>query len=241
MTLKLSATSIKDYLACPQRFWYRVKNSKSAKVNKHIIFGRIVHEAIEKITDDQKSLSEANEFAWSEWNNIAENTFARGATRPPKSFSRMLGNYYYEIRPKLPKKQPNYTEQFFDLPYKSFKDVRIIGKIDKIAGLHVYDWKTGATTPTKYQLHDIQFYLYEWAYKQMYGRAPKVFYGHLNDAKLIEIPFIDELRHNLFSLIEKIIEDANKPSVRVPGYQCNNCFFRELCFSELEVGIGLEY
>jgi CRISPR/Cas system-associated exonuclease Cas4 (RecB family) len=241
--LRLSASSIKDYLECPKRFWYRTYQREKAKVSNHVVFGSIVHEAIEEFDDGK----EAVKWALSQWDErmTPEFEFAEmGVPKPPKSFTKMLGNYYTKIVPVLPDEKPYEKELFFEVPWERtpLSNVVIIGKIDLIAGLNIYDWKTGNRKPSKYILQDFQFYLYEWAYEKMYGRRPKVHYGYLNAGELIPINMNDELRNDVGNTIESVIYNIKEENYhRVTGYQDGNCFYRDHCYSEMEVGIGLEY
>ena len=240
MKLRLSASSIKDYLECPKRFWYRTYKRDKSKVSNHVVFGSIVHEAIEEFEDGK----DAVKWAVKEWAErmTPEYEFAeiKQVPKPPKSFTKMLGNYYTKIVPMLPTEEPQETEFFFEVPWAD--DVIILGKIDLIAGLNIFDWKTGARTPTKYQLQDFQFYLYEWAYEKMYGERPKVYYGYLNSGDLIPIGMNDQLREGVGEIIDGVIANIkNESYYRVTGYHCWNCFYRDHCYGEMEVGIGLEY
>ena len=235
--IRLSATSIKDYLECPQRFWYRTHASESAKLSGHVIFGSIVHEAIEKFDEPGPAVK----WAFDEWGERTGGSFAKGATRLPrgKDFSEFLGNYFFEIEPNLPKDELNEVEHFFRLPWSD--NVEILGKMDRIIGSNVYDWKTGTRKPDQYVLQDIQFYIYEWAYEIIYGHRPTLFYGHLKGSEVINIDLKDKMREHIPEIINRIVADINKPSYRITGYHCGNCFYNEICYDEMEIGIGLKY
>lgn len=248
MKLRLSASSIKDYSECPKRFWYRTWQKDKARVSDHVVFGSIVHEAIEKFDD----ANEAVKWSVEEWNNrmTPEFEFAeiKDVPKPPKSFTKMLGNYYTKIVPELPLDDPQKTELFFEIPWSKTEiddietEIIIIGKIDKVAGSNVYDWKTGARLPSKYVMHDFQFYLYDWAYSMLYGKKPKVYYGHLNTGDLFPVEINDYLRNDMASTIWQVVDSIKAEHFqRLAGFQCNSCFYRDFCWGEMEVGIGLEY
>jgi len=238
--IRLSATSIKDYLECPQRFWYRTNRPEKAVFSKHVIFGGIVHEAIEKFDEPGPAV----DWAFDQWDERAGGHFAKRASRPPKDFSRMLGNYYFTIAPKLKAERIDKTEYFFRIPWTYWnKDekIEIVGKWDRIIDSKLIDWKTSGYRPSQYQLHDIQFYTYEWAYEAIFGERPEIYYGFLQDAELIKIDMKDVLRKNYFTVVNRILDNINKPSFRVTGYQCKECFYRNICFTEMETGVVLEY
>lgn len=229
---------MKDYLACPKRFWYRANRPETAKLNKHVVFGSIVHEAIELI-EQHKYLKEVIQWSEEEWDKRSGSNFAKGANKPPKSFSKMLTNYFDKIRTEFPKDVNALVEHFFDIKWND--KVNIVGKIDYIAGHSIYDWKSGARKPSPYQLQDLQFYVYEWAYRELYGREPKVYYGFLNEGELLPVEIKDELKNTLPIIIDRIIEDVDKIPYRVAGYQCRDCFYREICYSEMDFGTSFEY
>ena len=113
--IRLSQSSIKDFLECSQRFWYRTNMKEMAKVNKHVVFGSIAHEAIEKFTEPGPAI----QWAWAEWDKRMGGPYTK-SKKPPrgKCFSRMLGNYFYTIVPKIQGKKMNKIEHFFRLPWE---------------------------------------------------------------------------------------------------------------------------
>jgi CRISPR/Cas system-associated exonuclease Cas4 (RecB family) len=243
MTIRLSATSIKDYLECPKRFWYRTYKKEQARVSKHVTFGSIVHEALEQFDNTKDAIAWSND----QWAERMSGDFVDlvDLPKPPKSFNKMFKNYYEKILPELPVEEPQHTELFFEERWDAWdgdEDVLIIGKIDKIAGLNVYDWKTGSRSPSKYTLQDFQFYLYDWAYTRMFGRTPNVYYGYLNGGDVIPIEMNDYLRQDVPNIINRVLNDLKAENYhRVTGYQCGNCFYKDFCYGEMEVGVGLEF
>jgi CRISPR/Cas system-associated exonuclease Cas4 (RecB family) len=55
MNVYLSASSIKDFMACPQKVLYRIKKPFPEVKNKEMIIGNIAHSAIEKGWHDKKA------------------------------------------------------------------------------------------------------------------------------------------------------------------------------------------
>jgi len=228
---RLSATSIGDFLECPQRFWYRTHHPEAAKLSDHVIFGGIVHEAIEKFDNFDDALA----WALKEWElRSQDGNFMpdKQVKKPPKSFKRMLENYYKQIEPMI---EGGEKEMFFSFPWNGrTEEIKIIGKMDRVTDTAVYDWKTSGRKPSKYQLHSIQFYIYAWAYRNIYGRDAEVYYGYLNGGDLIRIDIKPALVDNVTETIEYVIENMDKDPIRICGYQCSNCFYREICFAQLE-------
>jgi CRISPR/Cas system-associated exonuclease Cas4 (RecB family) len=234
---RLSATSINDFLECPQRFWYRTNHPEASKVSDHVVFGGVVHDAIEKFDN----LDEALDWSLTEWDIKSQSgNFMpdKQVKKPPKSFKRMLKNYYNVIEPEI---DGGEKEVFFRLPWKgTTEEIEVLGKMDRVTD-SVYDWKTGARKPSKYQLHALQFYLYAWAYEKIHGRPPKaVYYGFLNSGSIIEVDIKPILMENVESTIDYVIENMDKDPIRVVGYQCSGCFYKEICFAQLD-GVWAPY
>lgn len=212
----------------------------AAKVNKHVVFGGIVHKAIEKFTEAGPAVN----WAWDEWDKEMSGPYIK-RKRPPKDFNRMLGNYFLTIAPKIQGKKMNKIEHFFRLPWEHWngdEEVQILGKIDRISDEDVYDWKTGTRRPAYNQLQDIQFYFYEWAYEKEFGQRPtNIYYGLLQTAELIKVEMKDELRSNLITLTNYVLDNLNREKCRNIGYQCGSCFYKDTCFSEIDIGVGLKY
>lgn len=231
--IKLSASSIQDYVECRKRFWYRIHKSSEAIQSDNMIFGSIIHEAVEKFDD----ISLAREFFWKEWNSVKSQSFLPDVDSPPKDVERILNGYYNKILPKIPKDENSKRELFFEVPWgenQFGEKVEIIGKIDRIADNVIYDWKTTSSRPSQYVLQSIQFYVYHYAYEQLYNKYPDgIYYGHLYTGSLYPVELKKSLIDNLQVLIEDISNNINN-FYRITGYQCSRCMFRDICYRELE-------
>lgn len=235
--LYLSASSISDYYECGKRFWYRT-NMPEAKVESDaMISGSIIHEAIERFDN----LKEAEEWAYDSWNDKTKATFADGIKRKPKNFHDLLNIYYNKVVPQLVNGETQ-KEYFFKLPYNKLSGVTILGKIDRLTytseGPVVYDWKTAYYPPDQSTLQSLQFYVYDWAVKQLTGEDSKVIYGHLSSGTLYEVELKDSLKENLLNVIDQMIyevlEMPHKQDNRIVGYHCKGCPFQLVCFSQVD-------
>lgn len=229
---RLSATSINDFLECPQRFWFRTNHPEASKVSDHVTFGGVVHDAIEKFDN----VDDALEWSLKEWPiRSQDGNFMpdKQAKKPPKSFKRQLGNYYKLIEPQI---DGGDKEVFFRLPwYSGSENLEILGKMDRVTDTAVYDWKTGGRKPSKFQRHGIQFYLYAWAFEKLYDGVPKnVYYGALNSGSLIPLDIKPRLMQNMGDTINYVVDNMDKEPIRAVGYQCFGCFYKEICFAQLD-------
>lgn len=233
--IRLSASSIKDFLECPQRFWYRHNKPETKIESDHMILGSIIHEAIEKFDSEMTAVVWANE----EWDKEVKNAFAEKVKKPPKNIDKLLGNYYNKIVPKL-ENVGVIKEEFFDVPwgYLGKEEIRLIGKMDRISGNSVYDWKSSSRRPSKYVLQDIQFYIYALAYDKLFNRLPdNIYYGHLYTGNLYDVELKDEMLYvTLPEIIIRVAEQHTLPPFRVTGFHCQWCIFNEICFNDMDNG-----
>jgi len=219
--LFLSVSAIKDYLVCPKIYWYRVHKKSTFVPDEYITRGNVVHKAIEVYNN----FEDAMKFVKTSY----------PYSTPPGEIQTMLYNYYTDIEPQLPDKRD--VERTFKLVWSD--DVYLVGKIDRITPTSIYDWKTAIKPPDAYELQDMQFYIYWWAYRHIFKREPSVFYGHLYSGKLLPIDINEEMWYNIERLVNEIIgrlTDENSFYPRLFGYRCKRCFYKGVCLSDYELG-----
>lgn len=230
--LYLSVSALKDYLTCPKIYWYRVHKKQAFVPNRYILRGNVVHEALEKADNEDDAIIIVNKLYRD--NNNYTNVSAQDEVEAIK----MIHNYYTLIEPKLEKRNPNTVEKMFKIPWK--EDVYLVGKIDRIDldANSLYDWKTAMTAPDNYDLQDMQFYMYTWAYEVMYRKKPSVYYGHLYSGRLFPIDIHDDMWYNIKRLIDKTIIQLTTDEFypRLFGYKCKRCFYKGVCWSDYELG-----
>lgn len=231
--LYLSATGIKDFLDCPKRLKYRKENPESAVINNNVIFGGIVHSAIELFDSYDDSL----EYSLAEWHKRKnENSFTDKESKPPKSFRKMLKGYYEGILPQI-------NPDGFEVAQKEVKarhvapfdqNIMLIGKFDRIQGGKVWDWKTSMKPPDIYDLQDFQFYFYDYLYSLIYNIKPEIYYGYLYGGSVHRAEFNETMRKNTINIIKDVAQQlyANTDH-RITGYQCRGCFYKGICYNEM--------
>lgn len=226
--LYLSASSMKDFMDCSYRFYLRREHKDSAEITDDIIFGRIVHEAIEKYDDEEHAVAWAND-EWEREKSEGNASFVTIVREPPKSFRVQLSNYYNKIVPLLGPRATALVEWKFE--YIWAPNVWIIGKMDRIDNDIIYDWKTGNRLPDKYTLRDFQFYLYYLMYGKIFKRAPRaVVYGHLATGQLLPLDINEELVYNASRLVDRVVADiTERPAERRFGYHCKSCLYKTKC------------
>jgi hypothetical protein len=159
MTVYLSASSINDFIKCPQKVLYRIKKTVPEVKSKEMIIGLIAHSAIEHgWKDKERALSIID-------SEVKKNKLSK-SDRTNLSF--MMDIFFLNFRDKLGDKdliEYNFKISLYD-------DVFIVGKMDRISGGNLYDWKSGSKLPSRLG-NDVQCIIYEWAYEKIFSAKPK--------------------------------------------------------------------
>lgn len=231
--MHLSASAIKDYLECPQKFEYRLQKAE-AEPNAYFVRGIAVHETLEQ--EDIVTAQEAKGYFFKLFSTLVEEQkpefpYRLNFTKMVVQSNQMLENYYNKINVNEPPIKE--TELFFNVVVN---DIEYVGKIDQIRGNSVYDWKTTIKSLDKYtRLADYQFTLYGLAYKELYGELPEhIYYGHLYEGKLHDLKRTEEDYEYLESVAGQIIFSVeNDIFPRAYGkYRCGFCQYKHLCFGK---------
>lgn len=224
--IKISASLIKDYLSCSQRAFYRLYEPQESIETEYMAMGTVVHNAIEKYWDNyERAFEYVNEQL--ELLNLPEDLDTRRVGLSLKNFFNTFTPFLTDM---------DKIEEYFKIPFK--KGVYLTGKLDRVTwdGI-IFDWKTSFKVPDSID-NDIQFIMYHYAYRKLYGKLPeKVYYVSLPKNKMVEfIPRKEYLNHFEQVLIPNIVEAIKKKMfVREGLYTgaCDNCQFQTVCFKEL--------
>lgn len=228
--IRLSASLLKDFLACPRKVYYRINASGQEVQTNEMAVGSIVHEVIEKNWNNEKT---AYELSANLIRNYGLPDEQEKANKMIASFFAMFPKDFFNDKDKI--------ESYFKIPYR--KDVVLTGKIDRIHDGIVYDWKTGKAPPDDIN-KDPQFILYYLAYKRLFNEEPKTLcYVSLANKKIYyfsPIPqIIDEFENKLIPDIVSSIKSNNFPREGLFEYKIcerdpkHKCPFKDLCWGEL--------
>lgn len=230
--LYLSVSALKDYLTCPKIYWYRVHKKQTFIPDRYIFRGNVVHEAIEKSSNEEDAIIIVNKLYRD------NNKYTDSRVQDELESVKMIHNYYTLIEPHLEKRNINNVEKMFKIPWK--QNVYLVGKIDRIDSIShkIYDWKTAMTIPDAYELQDMQFYVYCWAYEMLNQKKPEIYYGHLYSGRLFPIDIHNDMWYNIRQLIDKTIIQLTTDEFypRLFGYKCKRCFYKGVCWSDYELG-----
>lgn len=225
--IKLSASLIKDFLVCPGKAYYRVYQPEQAEQTNAMTVGTIVHEIIETCwMDRDKAINKIDE-------KINEYNIYTGADKIYKC----INNFFEMFSGVLT--EEDIIEQYFKIPYKD--DVFLTGRIDRIHNTVIFDWKTSSSEPDDIT-KDIQFILYDLAYKKLYGKPPgAVVYVSLMKKKLHHYEpnpiIVSEFENHIIPHVIESIREKKFTRTGLFGYKsCLFCSFSNACHTDL----GLE-
>ena len=129
----LSASSIKDFISCERKYWYRRFASDVAEPTEAIARGSAVHKVIEKYWDDpDKGFEFLNSFSKREFDLVKA--------------QKAMDSFYANFRNLLG--EGELIEHKFKIDFG--KGVKLIGVFDRVLPTGViFDWKTNRSLPYK--------------------------------------------------------------------------------------------
>lgn len=213
MSIFISASLLEDYISCNKKVYFRLNKSEEQVQNKEMIIGEIVHSAIEKY--------------WELWPAatgyvIGEVKNRLNGDRESERFALdCIKTYFLNFRQHLTYQDK--IETRFKIPWD--KDTYIVGKMDRISNGNIFDWKTSRTPPTNIS-NNVQFILYDWAYRHMFKvQATGVYYGALTSGSLIRY---SENKLASTALLTELIPEVIG-AIKNKTYTMNG-IFRKACF-----------
>lgn len=232
MAVYLSASGIKDFIVCPQRVLYRIKKPFPSIPNKEMIVGEVTHEVIEKGWKDRK-------LAMSLVEKIGYNKNLLSADIENIKF--FVDIFFLNFAHHL--KEDDLIEYSFKI--NLYDDVFIVGKMDRISGGNIFDWKTSSRPPKKLD-NDVQSIIYDYAYEVIFKeKARSVNVASLS--KGILIPYMASELHEreIFDkIIPKMIRTIRNEQYERQGlfnHSCFRCSYKEGCLGGIDVVAGSEF
>jgi ATP-dependent helicase/DNAse subunit B len=216
--IKLSASSIKDWLQCPARYYYRVNYPESSIPTEGMALGTVVHKVIED-----------------NWNNVdngilqAEELIKEYGIKNKQKVFNCLDNFYYNYSLLL--FENDRIEEYFK--YKVDTDCELVGKMDRISNGVIYDWKTTSSV-TSFIDNDPQFIIYYTAYKKLFNKNPiAVYYINLADNRVVQFKPSEYIEILYNEIIPSMIKGINQSDFYKKGlfdkFSCRNCNFKKIC------------
>lgn len=223
--IHLSPSSIKDYLTCTKRFYYRYNFSELGIQTEAMAVGNLIHKVIESYWNDSAAGYNSLDKMLVEFNvnpiNLKKIRFCLDV---------FYSSYVGMLTP-----EDGIEESF---KFKHPLDVQITGRFDRrVPNSNILiDWKTGDKVPYTIN-NDIQFILYHIAYKKLYNKTPVIYMINLPKNKVVSYThtfrYEDELMNQIIPDIVDNMKEAK--SYTRGGYYnnaCGNCIFKQACWEE---------
>jgi CRISPR/Cas system-associated exonuclease Cas4 (RecB family) len=225
MSIYLSASSIKDFIACPRKVMYRVKKTVEPISSTEMGMGTVVHKALELGW-------RTRDVAYAIMKDEAKKAGMKKADTYTMEFC--LDMFFLNFRDLV--REDDLIEWNFKLPL--YDDVFIVGKVDRISNGNVFDWKTGQTATNL--SYDIQCIIYDWAYQKQFNKsASSICIGALKKGELIPYHknslYVDEVFNNIIPrMIRTIKNEWWEERLGLFNHSCFRCPYRIGCLEKKE-------
>lgn len=221
----LSASSIKDYMVCPTRLYFRKNHSENSVSTDEQGVGLAVHKTTEEKWKERDKTYE----------QLIITQYNLNDDKLVSHYNRCMSNFYRSFSPLLSKE--DFIEYHFNLKFN--KDITIVGKIDRLNSKtgSVIDWKTSNVLPLDLS-NDPQFIIYHWAVKEIFGLNPSVLLVNLARNKTLSYKphkgFTDVLFNEVVPSIAKTVDKGIYPRHGLfKKSACDSCSFKETCWKDL--------
>lgn len=224
MAIYISASMIDDFISCNKMVYYRINKSEVALQSRSMVVGEVVHSAIETFWNDE---GKAIDFSIKQINERLPND-NQSVAKAVKCTENFFSNFRIHLS------DDDEIEKKFRIQYD--KDVYIVGRMDRVSRQSVFDWKT-SERPKLDVSKDVQFIIYDWAYKQLYNKTASVYYASLSTGNLVRYSKNDIAHKVLFEDIIPQLITAIKAKDFTPNgvfrRACFNCQYSESCLKEI--------
>ena len=222
MPVYLSASSIADFVRCPQMVFYRINKPFPTSLTRESIMGEVVHKVVEKAWNDRSKATQL--FA----QLCREN---RATQSEVTNYGFALDLFFLNFASQLTTEDT--IEYSFKVPL--YDDVFIVGKMDRISKGRIYDWKTGNVS--KNTSSNVQCIIYEYAYEALFKKKPdEVLIASLKDGQIYPYMRNEFYRKELFEgVIPAMIQSLrnnNFSRMGVFSNSCARCYYKSGCLKE---------
>ncbi len=221
--------------ACPYAAFLRYEAGLRGPTTKHLALGNAVHLALEEGHKAPAwNYDAVSKIFLKEFTRIINDESVFITWPEVKKFEAdgisMISIYDSMLEDKTIE-PPEEIEYEFELP---FKDILIVGRIDRMMKGEVTDYKTGQKEPDPWFLrHNLQFTVYAWAHQEKYGFLPRdIYWHHLRNGKRLRTERTQADIDGLKVMLQNAIDMQDKDiRYRVFHEQvCNWCDFKgEIC------------
>lgn len=224
MSIHISYSLLAEYLSCQRKPLYRIQFPELFIPNKEMVIGSAVHSALEKHSDDYRS---AVNYAinYLDLNSLNDRDNAGFAIK-------CLDNFFENFSQHL--KVTDAIEYKFKIALAD--GIFLVGKIDRISDKKLFDWKTTRNPPSRL-FNDLQFIIYNWAYRRTFGEPPIAnYYGALSTGNLVQHVGTEDAEIYVFNeIIPQVIHNIKDNIFPHTGFftkACYRCPYKDTCLKE---------
>lgn len=219
MSIYLSASSIADFIQCSQKVLYRRTKPFPELKSKDMILGSILHSALEKGWNNRER---AYSIIRSEAK--AEGLLKSDVVNLEFKVDLFFLNFAHLVGPD------DLIEYNFKLAL--YDDVFIVGKMDRISGGNVLDWKSGKVSSRLGG--DVQCIIYDYAFRNIFGKTPNsICLASLSTGDLV--PYVEdklcvrEVFDNAIPNMIRTIKNNTYWRMGLFNHACFRCPFKVGC------------
>lgn len=238
--MEISYTMLHSLMECEYSYYLRYVERVPIRESSASVYGTAVHRAIKTAYDNDLPRDDWAKLFKSEWVALTSSkdivfAYDNEYLKKFKDGQKMMLDYYDTFVAKT-KKPPKMLEYFFgrDKAVMLGNHV-IIGVLDQIdARDRVIDYKTGVK-PTQAKLDlDLQFTMYSYAFRQLFGREEGgLILRHLGTMKDMKTKRTEDDFELLREEVDKVERRLKgKIFVRNLGRNCASCYFIEHCLGK---------
>lgn len=225
MSIYLSASSIADFIKCPQKVLYRLKKTVPMVESKAMYVGSAVHLALEKGWNNR---DKAQSIGRSEGKS-------KGLAKADLTNIEFYIDMFF-LNFKQYVSDGDLIEHHFKVPLHD--DVFLVGKMDRVSKGNIYDWKTGSSFSKKTE-SDVQCIIYEYAYERLFSKKPAsvciaaLGKGEIYPYKRDEL-YVAEIFNNIIPRMIKTIKNGSYERLGLFNHSCFMCPYRAGCLGGSE-------
>lgn len=226
MSIYISASSIKEFIQCPQKVLYRITKPFPVLESKEMVIGKAVHSIFEKgWTDREKALEVMKQ----------EIDRYKLGKADATNLSFYVDLFFLNFRHML--HEDDQIEYSFKIPIQD--NVFLVGKMDRISRGNIFDWKSGGKLPKSIS-NDVQCMIYDFAYRAIFNKEPSsVCLVGLGEGRLVPFTKNEVFYRELFtSIIPRMIKTIKSESYERLGmfnHGCFRCQYKQGCLGKVEV------
>lgn len=221
-SIRLSASTISDYISCPRKVYYRRYYPELAEKSDALILGSLVHDTLEKFSHDFLS---AMDYIASQ--NVSP--------KIKEEAIKMVSNYFSVFKEFVTD-----NDKIEDFVRFSSGDFEFVAKIDRHNDKRIIDWKTSKKSKGNGIDTDIQSIVYAEAFKSIYGDEPEqILFINLRNKDIsnakIRTDFRDYFWNELVPYVYSGIKNEIYPATGWFQYYapCRFCSYREVCRADV--------